>query len=151
MEEKMQDSKPTKTAETALIILETIKMYAQEAVTYNVLQYTTSVRLIAAIDYLSVAYTQLLNDSKSNGKDFPYVNKLTISLSDLFAIKDMAKPVEREEKEIVVKGYTDIARTMLTKFIKHAISRGQKEVLNEDIDKLLSAMSKVDELIDSSQ
>ena len=144
-------SNANKPTENALIILKTIKMYSEQAVNYNILKPSTGVRLAAAIDYLMVAYTTVEDYENANSKFFPYNNNLTISLSDLFRIKEMAKPVEEFENDITIKDGIDVVRAMLTKFIKYALDREQKEVLEEDIDKLLNAISKVDELIDNAQ
>lgn len=139
------------TSELALYVLDTVKQYSEQAVAYGYLNPSTKIRLGAAIDYLTVAYETVNEYGEVSQTLFPYKDtELNISLLDLCKIKDMAKPVN-VHNDIILDTGIDIARAMLSKFVKGIVSRESKEVTNEDMDKLLNALSKMDELIDKAE
>ena len=149
-----QENKATE--DIVLKKLETLNIlrdHAMTAMTQGVLKIDTYVRFTSAIEYIKVAYKNVVIKTNSVGKLFPYDKGLIISFKNIFKIAKNSRPVEYggQFRDVKVKDLMDIEIAMINKFLKYIIGKENKQIEETDIDNLLKAIEKADSMIDGKK
>ncbi len=121
-------------------VLQTLEAYLFEAMQINEIDVKTYYRVTSAIRQMIISY-------KVSQRFEKMFNEYRISLESLNEIQAMAKPYEVDPYNIEVKICIDIVRRMLTEYVNAVMKRKEHQMIEADVDKLLSAIAKVNKIL----
>ena len=141
----MSEQLPENMEETKLqlSLLEILKMYFLTAMQNSIISPKSYYRINASIDYLLLIYNNSIN--------FPHKSGYCCDIENLYNIIQTSEPIGVDENNIVVNYYINLGITLLKQFLKNILAREVKEIVESDIDPLLNAVNKLDELINNEQ
>jgi len=124
-----------------LTILDDLKEYGFTAMNYRKILPTTYTRLEAAVNYL---YLEVERKSLNSNQ-----TKFGLSQESLKQIKEVATVVSDEKKDIKIKERLNVYVEFLIKYLEAVYRRTKHEVLDNDIEMILSAIYQANEIIDN--
>lgn len=124
-----------------ILILNTLDDYLLEMMKISEISSVSYYRVTSAIKHMRTSYEII--------KRFPSIKPdLSISLQELNKIIETAKPIEVDETNISVKDFIDFYEKLVGKYLDSVMQREVQQVIDTDVEKLLSAINKANEKID---
>ena len=124
-----------------IFILNTLDEYLLEMMKIGDISSISYHRVTSAIKHMLVSYEII--------KRFPSLKQnISISLYELNKIIEMAKPIEVDKTNISVKDFIDFYEKLVGKYLDSVMQRNIQQIIDEDVEKLLSAIDKANRKID---
>ena len=122
-------------------ILQTLEQYLFQALQINEITANTYFRISSAIRYMIVSFDTVKRFARAK-------SNYSITLESMSKINQMAKSYDMDTYNIEIRVCIGMVKRMLTEYINAVMKRSSHEMVEQDVDKLLVAIKKLNKMID---